>query len=57
MTPLFFIFVINFPFEEDLALHLNNSEFDFVPSLIEIGQLVLEKVFSEFLPLGLYHYL
>jgi hypothetical protein len=38
------------PFEQDLALYLNNLESplpkdDFMPSLIEIALLVLEKIF------------
>jgi hypothetical protein len=36
------------PFEEDLALYLNKLEFPFVPSLIEFGLLVLEKIFEIF---------
>jgi hypothetical protein len=45
-----FAFCDYLPFEEDLALYLNNLEFplpkdDIVPSLIEIGLLVLEKIF------------
>jgi hypothetical protein len=43
-------FCDNLPFEEDLDVHVVNvfiifTEELFVPSLIEIGQLVLEKIF------------
>jgi hypothetical protein len=43
MTPPHFCDYL--PFEEDLALHLNNLEFPLPKSLIEIGLLVLKKKF------------
>jgi hypothetical protein len=41
------------PFEEDLALYLNKTEYpspkdNFVPRVIEFGLLVLEKIFKNF---------
>jgi hypothetical protein len=54
MTPPYFLNFCNYlPFEQDLVLYLKKLEFPlpkyvFVPGLIEIGILILEKIFFPF---------
>jgi hypothetical protein len=47
-TTPFLHFCDYLPLEKDLDLYLNKLEFTFVPSMIEFGLLVLEKIFKTF---------